>query len=172
MPKPGGVPVDPSVDSLERSLTRLVRLVDPRPRSDDADGAACSLDRAAYAALARIEELGGVRLTELAHVLSIDISTASRQVRSLEAQGLLKRNDVEGDLRTRMIELSPEGAVALAAVRVARRNRIATRVANWSAEDLADLAALLGRLVTSYSDCAEPTSQPTDAATTLESASR
>src|SRR5579875_1219901 len=83
------------VAEVERVLTRLIRQAN-RPswwrRLATAGGV--SLERVEYATLARIEEAsgrGGARLTDLAEAMGLDISTVSRQVRTVEAAGLVER---------------------------------------------------------------------------------
>jgi DNA-binding MarR family transcriptional regulator len=135
------------IASVEHALTRLVRLAEARRMPAGAD----RLDRAAYAVLARIEELPATRLTELAAVMDIDLSTASRQVRGLETRGYVTRLGDPDDQRAARLELTVAGRDALSSARTLRLERIASRLSNWEHSDIADLARLLGQLVASFS---------------------
>ncbi|HVW32775.1 MAG TPA: MarR family transcriptional regulator [Acidimicrobiia bacterium] len=135
------------IDRLEGALTGLVRqLQAPRLQQRVAAGAGAGLERAAYVALRRIHDQGAVRLSELAQQLDLDASTVSRQVRHLEAAGLVARRDDPGDGRACVVGLTDAGGRALAALAGARRRFVAEVVAGWSDEDRAVLAGLLERL--------------------------
>jgi DNA-binding MarR family transcriptional regulator len=148
------------VASVERALSRLLRLAEARRSASTAESTRGRLDRAAYAALARLEEMPATRLTELAAMMSVDLSTASRQVRGLEARGFVVRIDDPDDQRTAWLELTEAGQEALTAERALRVARIASHLANWKERDVAELARLLGQLVTSFS---EPSGVPAEA---------
>jgi len=166
------VDTEQALTAVEHSLTHLARLARPsRIFGELTDAAGRPLDRAAYSVLARIEEFGPIRLTDLASAMEIDISTASRHVRSLEERGLLERSGEPGDLRARRLQLTDDGEAVLRSSRAARLAGIEDRLRGWSPGDVRHLARLLEQLVMSFAgqpgaaaDCAG------DAARTVETA--
>ncbi|HEY5272953.1 MAG TPA: MarR family winged helix-turn-helix transcriptional regulator [Acidimicrobiales bacterium] len=139
-------------ESVEQALTRLVRLSDARRTSSPAQTPRNRLDRAAYALLTRLEECPATRLTELAALMEIDLSTASRQVRSLQDRGLISRVEDPHDQRTARLELTEQGREMVVAARVLRVGRIASRLSKWQQRDIEELARLLSDLVSSFTD--------------------
>jgi DNA-binding MarR family transcriptional regulator len=143
--------IDQALIAVEHSLTHLARLARPsRIFGELTDALGRPLDRAAYSVLARIEEFGPIRLTDLASAMEIDISTASRHVRALEDRGLLARSGEPGDLRARRLQLTRDGEVVLKSTREARLAGIAERLRDWKPNDLCRLALLLEQLVSSF----------------------
>jgi DNA-binding MarR family transcriptional regulator len=137
-----------TMTDIEQALTRLVRRGNqPRVHERLAARAGVSLDRAAYAALCRVQETGPLRLSELAARMGVDASTASRQVQQLERTGLVGRVGDPDDRRASLLELTAEGDRVLTRMRRARRASLDRVLAGWSAADRRVLAALLTRLV-------------------------
>jgi DNA-binding MarR family transcriptional regulator len=136
-----------TVSRLEQALTRVVRLARPRlhrPALASVGGA--SLDPAAYATLAWIGEREGCRLSDLAALLAVDISTTSRQVRALELAGLVEVARHPGDQRAKSLSLTNAGRTLLGRARRAREQALAELVEEWPGSDVESLAALLERL--------------------------
>jgi DNA-binding MarR family transcriptional regulator len=104
------------------------------------------LDGAAYGLLALLQDAGPLRASDLVLRLGLDKSTVSRQVASLVALGLVDRTADPDDGRAQVLTPSAEGATRLARIREARRARWEEDLADWPAEDVATLGALLGRL--------------------------
>lgn len=142
-----GPDADP-VAAVEHAMTRLMRQAN-RPavyRTLLAD-AGFPMDRADYGVLVRIGEAAApVRLTDLAEVLGVDISTASRQVRDLERAGLVERSGDPDDQRASRLRLSAPGEDALNRVRAARQHATRNLLEGWSRDDQLRLARLVGRL--------------------------
>jgi DNA-binding MarR family transcriptional regulator len=137
-----------TMTDIEQALTRLVRRGNqPRVHERLAARAGVPLDRAAYAALCRVQEAGPLRLSELAARMGVDASTASRQVQQLERTGLVGRVGDPDDGRASLLELTAEGDRVLTRMRQARRASLDQVLAGWSAADRRVLAALLTRLV-------------------------
>jgi DNA-binding MarR family transcriptional regulator len=59
--------------------------------------------------LAVLRRQPGIRMSELAHETSIELSTLSRQVTSMEARGLLRRGRSADDARAVEVVPTPEG---------------------------------------------------------------
>jgi len=136
------------LERLDHVLTRLVRLARlPRVHERLVERAGVAIEPSAYAILSRIEEHEPVRLTDLAQELSVEISTASRQVSQLERSDLLDRRPDPTDGRSSMLTLSPDGRRVLARVREARTSALHEILSGWSRDDRVRLAGLLDRLV-------------------------
>ena len=158
MPKHPTNDAEPSDDvvqafaTVERSLSQLARLARPSRifgETTDRDGRL--IDRAAHSVLARVEEFGPIRLTDLALLMEIDISTASRHVRALEERGLIRRSDAPDDQRAQHLHLTPDGADVLARSRALRLAGIQNRLSEWNDRDLCSLARLLERFAANLS---------------------
>jgi len=107
-----------ATDAIEYELMRLVRSAEQAHRRMMADGpAGHQLERAAYRILAYLVETGGVRLSALADLACVDLSTASRQVAALEAQGLVVREVDAADRRAAVLPLRPRRGRVVAGVR-------------------------------------------------------
>lgn len=139
---------DADIAALEDALTRLIRRsVLPVVGEANRAAAGVTLDRAPYVALVRIDERAPVRLSELAEVLDLDVSTASRHVAKLEQLGLVSRENDPADGRACLLAPTPEGLEVLVRVRDARRRRLAEWVGHWEHRDVASLADLLTRFL-------------------------
>jgi DNA-binding MarR family transcriptional regulator len=103
------------------------------------------IDRASYWTLARLAEHAPLRLSELAHVLGLDLSTVSRQVAALERHELVERTTDPSDRRAAVVDLTAEGHRALEGLRSAARARLTDVMADWSDEERAELARALTR---------------------------
>lgn len=161
---PRPIDVEFAFSTVERSLSQLARLARPSRifgEITDADGR--TLDRAAHSVLARVAQSGPVRMTDLAHSMEIDISTASRHVRSLEERALLVRHGAPGDQRASLLELTAAGTEVLDRSRRSRIVGIKRRLSGWSNRDLRTFARLLERFadnLSGSSDGAAPSGVP------------
>lgn len=149
-----------ALTALEQALTTLVRNGNLWRLHDlvTAD-AGVELDRAAYGVLVTVEGGPGVRLSELANRLGIDISTASRHVQSLQQQGLVERSTDPKDRRAANLSLTGAGGDVLAKVHAARCRVLESIVVGWDDGDVEQLSRLMQRLADSLgSTLAEPLS--------------
>ena len=138
-----------TLDTLESAVTTLVRRANlPRTRERLLRRASASLDPAAYVTLSSVADQGPVRLSDLALALGVDVSTASRQVATLDVNGLIRREADPDDRRAALLEVTTEGAMLLAGLRRARREALGEITAAWTAADVSDLSRLLARFVT------------------------
>ncbi|GGY88878.1 MarR family winged helix-turn-helix transcriptional regulator [Streptomyces poonensis] len=130
---------------LERELTLLMR----RARAKSGEMARAvhpDLESSAYGLLARLEESGRLRATELAAHIGVGKATMSRQLRALEQLGLVAREPDPADGRAWLVHLTQEGQERFRRVRNARRARYVNQMAGWDRADVAQLARLLHRL--------------------------
>lgn len=86
-------------------------------------------------------------VTEAAALLAVDQPRATRLAAQALDAGLLRREADQSDGRRSLLALTPDGRAALAQIRAFRRRVIAEALRDWSADDRADLARLLGRFV-------------------------
>ena len=135
---------------LERELTRFWR----RSRVSSTSIAAevhPDLDVASYTVLVTISDLerslpGGVRAIDVADTLGLHKSTMSRNIAVLERLGLVTREPSPEDARARILTITAPGRGSLDAAISARRARVSSILGRWSADDVRDLARLLGQL--------------------------
>lgn len=139
-------PIAPAVVDLADALSRVVRLGGlPRFADHIAARAGMRLDRSAYVLLATLAAEPR-RIGELAELLSLDVSTVSRQVHALEEAGLARREPLPGDRRGSLLVATDAGEVAVDAQRRARRELFAELLADTSPAELETVAQLLHRL--------------------------
>ncbi len=96
--------------------------------------------------LAALNEQDGQRLSDLAERTSIEISTLSRIIGSMEKQHLLNRSRASADARAVAIRLAPRGIEMVARLIPAAQALERTALAGLDAEAEAQLKALLRRV--------------------------
>lgn len=127
--------------ALGDEMTRFVRLINAwkqRTREDPGGG-----DRVL---LARLVTCGPKRATDLAVDTMLDLSTVSRQIRSLVDRGLVERRPDPEDRRGALLSATPAGVLAFQHYRDQRNQKLAHILEAWSAEDRHHLVRLFGRL--------------------------
>ncbi|MBZ3903768.1 MULTISPECIES: MarR family winged helix-turn-helix transcriptional regulator [Streptomyces] len=137
--------MDQAYLALERELTVLLR----RARAKSGEMARAvhpDLESAAYGLLARLDEAGRLRATELAAFIGVGKATMSRQLRALEHLGLIAREPDPADGRAWLVHLTDEGRARFRAVRDARRGAYVRQLAGWDRDEVAELARLLLQL--------------------------
>jgi DNA-binding MarR family transcriptional regulator len=142
-----GAGADPSVDAIEAALGIIARRIN-LPRAHDrivARAGVSGIDRALYTTLARIADHAPLRLSDLAHVLGVDLSTVSRQVATLERHELVERTVDPSDRRAVVVALTADGRRALDRLRAAARARLTDVLADWTDDERAELARALTR---------------------------
>jgi DNA-binding MarR family transcriptional regulator len=118
----------------------------PRQRERVVRAARVPLTGAGLVALRAVERHGPIAVSEVARRLAVDQSTASRQLRPLEEQGLVIRATDPADRRSARLAVTPKGRRLLDRVREVSLNDYAVALSDWSAADRASLAALVDRL--------------------------
>ena len=96
--------------------------------------------------LARLVVGGERRATDLAADAFLDLSTVSRQVRSLVERGLVERRPDPEDRRGSMLTATAAGRAAFEHYRRQRDAQLAALLEPWPAEDRYQLIRLLARL--------------------------
>lgn len=87
-----------------------------------------------------------MRVSDLAANVGLDASTVSRQIKQLEAEGILERTADPADGRASLVKLSSQGRDTMQASFERRFKRIQAVLEPWSAKDRALLQRLLTRL--------------------------
>jgi len=131
-------------DAVEHELAVLFR----RARSFSGELARevhPGLEPAAYALLLRVEEVGAVRLTDLASFYGIGKPTVSRQLGLLQKLGLVQRVEDAHDRRSAKLSMTEDGLARLAKARKARRNRFERLLGGWEPVDITRFGELLGQ---------------------------
>jgi DNA-binding MarR family transcriptional regulator len=109
----------------------------------EADGR--PLERASYGLLARVTE-GPARLSALAADLSVDLSTVSRQVATLESTGLVRRTVDPTDRRASLIEATEIGVTVFTENREKWLGALEGLFADWTTPERKEFVRLFARL--------------------------
>jgi DNA-binding MarR family transcriptional regulator len=102
--------------------------------------------------LSRAAEQQPVRLADLARELEVDRTSVSRSMQSLVSLGLTRRHVDPDDARALSFTVTPAGEAVLARTWSAWNRILASLLADWSADERAELVRLLGRLAYSLDD--------------------
>ncbi|MFD9325568.1 MarR family winged helix-turn-helix transcriptional regulator [Streptomyces sp. NPDC060065] len=149
-------PVSTDVIAIEQALTRVAYLAGRARQHERLMAVAgLNLDRAAAAILRSIAESEPVRPGVLAVRLSVEASHVSRQLRQLEKDGYVIRIQDLDDSRAHLIQLTDAGLAAAERIREVSRRGMQVALADWSSEDLRQLATLFHRLVDDFVTHAE-----------------
>jgi DNA-binding MarR family transcriptional regulator len=133
-----------SIETVSRELVQLVRGL------RELHGAMSAVSRhpvdaSGAAVLSRLDELGPVRLSTLAQVLCLDISTVSRQVPALERHGWVARERDRDDQRAQLLRLTDAGRTVLGEVRGSRAEVLRRLLPDWTDRELEAFADQLHR---------------------------
>lgn len=136
--------VDPPVRDLldgVSAVIRAVRCAEHRQNWPDA-----GIRRADAGVLRVLASAGELRTGDLAHRLGVDASVVSRQLSSLEADGLVSRHPDRADARVSLASVTDTGRERLAGLHAAFADRLHTALADWSDDRIATTATALHRL--------------------------
>ena len=136
---------DAVLDTIETQVAMLMRLGEATRRATELKPHR-ALDRSAYVILRLLQAAGPLNVSALADRLNLDGSTVTRQVTALEKDGLVRRTPDPTDGRGTVIAPTDSGLGQVDAVRKARREVYDVVLGDWSADDRAQLAAVLERL--------------------------
>ncbi|MBV7702790.1 MarR family transcriptional regulator [Nocardia sp. 852002-20019_SCH5090214] len=163
MPRSEGSPesvVDADyIVELERALTRIAHLLTRARRHDRTVAAAgVNLDRANVPLLRMLADAAEpMRMGELAACLDVEAPHVTRQIQRLERAGYVDRVTDPEDRRAQRVRITDEGRATVDAIRAVSRRHMRDALADWSTEDLRQLAALNHRMVDAFLDSAERT---------------
>lgn len=144
---------------LERALTRIAHLLTRARRHDRTVAAAgVNLDRANVPLLRMLADAAEpMRMGELAACLDVEAPHVTRQIQRLERAGYVDRVTDPEDRRAQRVRITDEGRATVDAIRAVSRRHMRDALADWSTEDLRQLAALNHRMVDAFLDNAERT---------------
>jgi len=139
---------DTGFDAIRGPLGRLLRLGASRKvHARQIAAAGVELTQPGATLLARIVEDGPVVLGDLSTATDMDPGAVSRQVKALEAEGLVERQGREGDARIRVLRATPAGRRVRRRIAEVQDRHMADVLAGWSDADRATFARLLDRFV-------------------------
>lgn len=141
---------------LERSLTQVAKAILRLEVPLEALPEGTTIGRTGYWLLVRVSEREPGRLSDLAESVELDLSTISRQIRDLVANGLIARTPDPADGRAALLSLTERGTAVLEAVSEARRRVLAQAIDDWTDEERNALASGLLRLGAGLHDIREP----------------
>jgi DNA-binding MarR family transcriptional regulator len=139
------------VEAAEHALERLFRLAANR-RMQPHQTAAVGVDvsRVGYAVLRCVDEAGELTLGDVARQCAMDPAAASRQVKLLEDEGLLRRATAADDARVNTVQLTADGRRVYRKIVAFRTAYMARVLASWSRADRQALTRLVDRLVDDF----------------------
>jgi DNA-binding MarR family transcriptional regulator len=136
------------LDRIERALELLVRMSGShRVHDDRAAKAGVNVSRLGYALLCRIQDDGPLSLPRLAELTHMAPAVVGRQVRQLEAAGLVTRRRDPADGRVFLVSATPEGRKVRQRMFEVWERHMLEVLSSWSDREVAQLAKLLTRLV-------------------------
>ncbi|MBT1094679.1 MarR family winged helix-turn-helix transcriptional regulator [Streptomyces chartreusis] len=144
-------PASSEVVEIERALTRITYL-STRARQHERLMALAGvpLDRAAVALLRQVADSEPLRPGELAARLGVEASHVTRTVQQLQKTGYVTRVPDPQDRRAQRIELTESGRRAIVRVRDAGARGMQLALADWTPEELRQLATLFHRMVDDF----------------------
>ena len=169
-PSPGAAPRDDTasardhaLDDLEAAFGLMARKAGtPRLHERLTATAGVRLDPSSFQLIRRLEGSDPIRASDLAALMSLDLSTVSRHIALLEAHGLVERHPDPVDGRASLLTLSEWGRSVSSRVCAARRELFAEFLSEWPERDMGRLAQLLTRFARDMASFAD---RPSDRAT-------
>lgn len=108
--------------------------------------AGVDVDRSGIIILATLDRLGSMRMSDLAAEIGLDRSTISRQVAAVVRSGYVQKVGDAADARASQLQLTARGNAARRKLAEAWRHIVTELLADWSADEQAQLGRLLGKL--------------------------
>jgi DNA-binding MarR family transcriptional regulator len=133
-------------DELSAALIRVLRQIK----------SLVGADTAVVPCLATLMRGGPMRVSALAAELGLDVSTASRHVSRLEANGLIARTPDPSDQRATMLALTPAGVDRMDVHLRHRADVLRAATKSWAESDVAALIELINRLADDIGTAAAP----------------
>ncbi len=131
------------IDALLRQVVRLSRVLHRLKGSDTSR----TYDRSANVLLLLVDQVGPLRVADLAASCHVDASTVSRQAAELVREGLLRRQADPADGRASLMALTVAGRRQVADLIRRRREFFAQVVADWDVGELGEFLSMLTRFV-------------------------
>lgn len=96
-----------------------------------------------------VDEQGEAKVSTIAAALLMDVSTVSRALTALCKDGLVQWRPDASDGRSHLVSCTPDGRARLVERRAQMIAELDQRLADWPAEQVAELSSLLNRFVAS-----------------------
>jgi len=141
--------------AIGRQVGRFIRLSERLFATLKWNEAGRGLERPAFVLLSRVAVDGPFRLSALATDVTLDLSTVSRQVAALENAGLVRRLQDPSDKRASLVEATELGHEVFAENRDRWVAAWEELLADWTAPERRQFAALFTRLNESISTTLE-----------------
>lgn len=141
---PGGAQVA-VIDKLAHELMLLVRGLRGL-HAAVAIEAGLRVDLPAVGILSLLHEHGRLRVSTLAELLRVDLSSVSRQVAALEREGWLCREPDPADQRASLLQVTAAGDDVVEKLRIAKASVLRRALPGWTDEELLECAGRLHRL--------------------------
>ena len=136
---------DATIEQARRGLSRLAAMMTSRRNAAAiAAAAAVQLPQQSLRVLEALDRPGAP--AQIARRAAMDPAAVSRQLRTLEADGLVVRRAATADEQP-AVALTKAGSVLVGRVRKVRHQHLLDAVDGWSDEDREALGVLLTRLV-------------------------
>jgi DNA-binding MarR family transcriptional regulator len=147
--QPPSAPPREQVAAVADTFVELMRAFG-RARARLLAAAAHDVEWSAHVLLKCLHVEGPMRASGLAECVHSDPSTVSRQVAALVKEGLLERRADPEDGRASLLVLTPKAQAVLAEHNEIRLDFFARVLDGWSADEVAQFAALLARFTADY----------------------
>jgi DNA-binding MarR family transcriptional regulator len=136
------------VSAVEAAITDVFRLAASR-RLHQArqERSGVRLSRTGWEFLRRVDDLGPIRVSQLAELLDLSLPVTSRALQRLEDEGLVTRQSDPADGRATRFVVTAQGAHARAKIQEAMHDELDAVLSMWPEADRRTLAELLPRLV-------------------------
>jgi DNA-binding MarR family transcriptional regulator len=141
------------VAAIEGAITDVFRLAGSR-RLHQArqERSGVKLSRTGWEFLRRVDDLGPIRVSDLAELLDLSLPVTSRALQRLEVGGLVARRADPNDGRVTRFVATAEGRAARSKIQAAMHDELDAVLAGWGERDRRLLAELLPRLVADMRD--------------------
>ncbi|TDD53564.1 MarR family transcriptional regulator [Kribbella antibiotica] len=149
-----GVERDASAQDLMEGVSALIRAVRCIEHKHLMPGAS-NLRRADASVLKVLMTDGEQRGKELAAKLGVDASVVSRQLATLEADGLVSRRPDPADARVGLVRVSDDGKARLEAMYSAYTKQLRSALADFDDDALGEAAGVLKRLAHAVTEAAD-----------------
>jgi DNA-binding MarR family transcriptional regulator len=142
-----------TADRIAEALRAVVRRASaPGFHESAAARAGVEIDRSGSWLLVRLANEGPMRLSDLAALQGVDVSTTSRQVKSLLERGLVERAGHPTDGRSSLLALTEAGLSVHRRLSRERRAAIAAAIESWPPADRDRFAALIERFAGDFAE--------------------
>lgn len=141
---------DQQLKTLDDTLTRLGRYFAALKKAEGDQ--TTSISDAHLLLLRRLQEDNGMRMTQIAQLLSIKAPAVSAMIDHLEEVGIVERTPDPDDRRALLIRLTPKGRLTASEVESKRSNLMERHLKALNERDLQDLSRITQKLLGSFDD--------------------